>query len=175
LGRWNGAGVAILPVAGWIAGLVAVVGLESVVEYFLIVAADSGDVWIAVHRPRREVTNVGAGELERVDEKSGAFVVDAAVENGLHDFLNADLNGVGIFEHRKIESGVAFHGDWSADVIVAAAARTRFVMPVAIIGVTHGNCIANLTIGKNMGAMSQFIWHKKDRARGAVYPSYISR
>jgi hypothetical protein len=26
-----------------------------------------------------------------------------------------------------------------------------------------------------MGAMSQFIWHKKDRARGAVYPSYISR
>jgi len=117
------------------------------------------------------LAHVGAGELERVEKESGALVIQAAVEDGLHDLLKGDLDGVGIFEKRQLESGVGFLRNGSADAIMAATASASFVMPVTEIGIAHGNGVADFAIGKNVRALLLFVPHKmENRALGAVYP-----
>jgi hypothetical protein len=145
------------------AELVALVGADDVVEDFLVFVADLDDLG-TVGGERSEVADVGAGELERVEEKSGTLVVNAAVEDGLHDLLNGDLDGVGVFEQRQLEAGIGFHADRSADAPVTAPAGARFVMPITEVGIAQRNGVAELAVGENVSAVSGFSGHKKRRA-----------
>ena len=144
-------------------------------EDSFFVAANLVDLRSVVPWKRFEVAYVGAGELERIEEKSRAFVVNATVENGLHDLLNGDLNGVGVFQKRQFEAGIGFHADRSADAHISASARPRFVVPIAEVGVAQGNGVADLPVGENVIALFHFVSHKRKTAHnGAVCtPLYI--
>ena len=146
-------------------------GGDGVVKDFLVVFAKAAEARLAGEGERLQVANIGAGKLERVKEEPGAFGVNAAVENGLHDLLNGDLNGVCVLQQGQIESGVGFHAERTADALGATATGARLVMPVTVMRVAHGNSLTDLAVGKNVGTVLFFVVHKmENRAHGAVYP-----
>jgi len=147
-------------VAVILAFFVAFIAANAIVEDFFVVSADVVDLRSVVGWKRFEVANVGAGELERVEEESGALIVNAAVENGLHDLLNGDLNGVGVFQERQFEAGIGFHAERSSDAEISASASASLVVPIAEIGVAHRNGVTDLSVGENVIALLLFGSHK---------------
>jgi hypothetical protein len=127
--------------------LVRLVRAEFVVAQFLVVA-DAGDLFFGVPRFDVQATEIRCGDLQAVEKQSGAAAVEAAVKQGVQHLLQADLDGVAVFQHRQDDAGAGGASGRAADTFAVAAAVARLVVPVAQIGVAQGRALADFAVGQ---------------------------
>jgi hypothetical protein len=63
--------------------------------------------------------DIGGGQAQSAEEERGGFLVDMAGQDKADDFSEDYLNGVGVFEGRKVEGG--FYGFVGIELAGAAA------------------------------------------------------
>src|SRR5581483_5287212 len=100
-----------------------------------------------------EALEVDGGGLEHVEEQPGFFVGDAVVENGVADFHQGQLNGMGVFERRQLQGEFAGFGAG-----VAALMLLGLGVVIAVIVTAHGGRSAADAIGFNVAALGNIGW-----------------
>ena len=82
---------------------------------------------------RGEVGEDHGGGLDSVDEESGACAIYAVLGDGVHDFLEGNHQGVGVFDEGHHDDGVVGLG-W-AGFWTCSATRAGRVVPVTEVGI----------------------------------------
>lgn len=93
------------------------------------------------------VFEVGAGGLESVEDESGVAMIDAAVEEGLDGFHDADLDGVGIFEQGELVSVFASVGLAGIATGIGTATTLGLIVEIAETTVLERGTAAEFSVG----------------------------
>ena len=98
---------------------------------------------------------VGAGDLESVEEESGAFWVEDFEGDALEDFSDGDLDGGSVLGHGEVEVGVGV-GDGAVVECLGAAEAAGGVVVVAELFVAERGASAAVSLGEDVAALVAF-------------------
>ena len=94
---------------------------------------------------------VGAGDLEAVEEEAGAAGVDLVAGDAAEDFADGELDGGAVFGHGEVEVGLV--GSALAWVLHGAAGG---VVVVAEVFLAEAWAAAAVAVGEDMAALVAF-------------------
>ena len=97
---------------------------------------------------RVHALEVGDGELERVENHLGAGGVEAAVEQGVDDLIDSELDGFGVFEGTDVNGGV----EGESDGVTELVAGLGLVMEVTELVAAKRGRSADDAVGLDVGA-----------------------
>ena len=94
---------------------------------------------------------VGAGDLEAVEEEAGAARVDLVAGDAAEDFSDGELDGGAVFGHGEVEVGLL--GSALVWVLDGAAGG---VVVVAEVFVAEAGAAAAVAVGEDVAALVAF-------------------